>query len=214
MAKATCGIAGCDRPMSCRGWCSLHYGRWRAHGDPLKVLAPKRARRLNPADFDAEGKTCSRCGRYMPLDAYRKRRATPDGLAYRCKDCIRDAYNEKFSSDPNFRERRARYFRSRPEAQRELARQRQRRNLRMYGLTVDDLERMMIAQGGVCAICARPPHEGQRDPRKKRLGVDHDHATRKVRGLLCDPCNIALGLFDDDPSRLAAAIQYLERFTG
>lgn len=38
MAKATCSIEDCDRPARARGWCEMHYDRWKAHGDPLTVL--------------------------------------------------------------------------------------------------------------------------------------------------------------------------------
>lgn len=38
MAERTCSIEGCDRPHAARGWCALHYGRWRKHGDPTVVL--------------------------------------------------------------------------------------------------------------------------------------------------------------------------------
>lgn len=42
MAKRTCSIDGCDAPADARGWCSKHYARWRAHGDPLMVLRDRR----------------------------------------------------------------------------------------------------------------------------------------------------------------------------
>jgi hypothetical protein len=72
----------------------------------------------------------------------------------------------------------------------------------------------MAQQGGVCAICERPPDKAKR---VKRLVVDHDHACcpggkscgKCVRGLLCEWCNRILGLALDDPGRLAAAIRYL-----
>jgi hypothetical protein len=67
-------------------------------------------------------------------------------------------------------------------------------------------EAMLTSQGGVCAICGRPPSE------KRRLAVDHDHATGAVRGLLCVPCNQALGRFQDSPDVLAAAAMYVLRY--
>ena len=207
--KPKCAIEECPESAYCRGWCSKHYVRWRAHGDPRKVIAPKRAMRLSPADVDTESKVCSTCKRNLPLSAYYRRAETPDGLQYRCKDCIRDATNKKFAEDPEFRAQRKRYARTRPEAQRERSRQRQRRNLGMYGLTMDEFEKMAAAQGGVCAICGKPPYGDHENPRKTRLSVDHDHETRKVRGLLCDVCNVGLGHFKDNPDLLAAAIRYL-----
>lgn len=35
-----CTIAGCDRPAKARGWCKLHYYRWKRTGDPVKTLRP------------------------------------------------------------------------------------------------------------------------------------------------------------------------------
>jgi Recombination endonuclease VII len=66
-------------------------------------------------------------------------------------------------------------------------------------------EAELEAQGGVCAICARPPSG------KRRLYLDHDHTTGRFRGLLCDRCNRLLGYADDDQRVLAAAIEYLSR---
>lgn len=51
-----------------------------------------------------------------------------------------------------------------------------------YGITIDDYEAMLQSQQGVCAICGRPPQT-------RRLHVDHDHVTLRIRGLLCDSCN-------------------------
>src|SRR5437764_1503494 len=71
-------------------------------------------------------------------------------------------------------------------------------------LTEDEYEAMLEAQGGVCAIC-------KEKPKGSRLSVDHVHGTDQVRGLLCNLCNPALGLFKDNPDRLKRAIEYLER---
>jgi hypothetical protein len=48
-----------------------------------------------------------------------------------------------------------------------------------------DYEALLAAQGGVCALCGKPP-------KTRRLSVDHDHKTGTVRGLLCFRCNRAL----------------------
>ncbi len=71
-------------------------------------------------------------------------------------------------------------------------------------LTEKKYNAMLERQAGVCAICAEKPKGG-------RLAVDHIHGTETVRGLLCGRCNTALGLFKDDPERLAVAIKYLRR---
>jgi len=69
-----------------------------------------------------------------------------------------------------------------------------------FGLTPADLAALVASQGGTCAICDGPPQH-----------IDHDHATGKVRGVLCGPCNMGLGQFGDDPQRLMRATTYLRR---
>lgn len=59
---------------------------------------------------------------------------------------------------------------------------------------------MSAAQNNRCAICLRD---------KVRLGVDHDHSTGRVRGLLCHKCNAAIGLLEDSRFRLKSALKYL-----
>lgn len=67
-----------------------------------------------------------------------------------------------------------------------------------YGLTVEEYWALYDAQGGVCAICARSKGK-DREGRGtgKRLAVDHDHKTGKIRGLCCGKCNGILGWFRD-----------------
>ena len=80
------------------------------------------------------------------------------------------------------------------------------RNLRnKYGLTVADYERMLLEQGGVCAVCKGPETRAG-----FQLGIDHCHATGKVRGLLCTACNTALGLLGDDWQRIQSLSEYIK----
>ena len=78
-----------------------------------------------------------------------------------------------------------------------------------YGITIDDYEAMLLAQGGRCAICGTDEPGGARH--MVRWVVDHDHSTGKVRALLCHSCNFGLGKFHDDPELLRRAADYLEK---
>lgn len=84
-----------------------------------------------------------------------------------------------------------------------------RRTLAKHGLTPEDYDRMLVNQGGGCAIC------GTLNPgaRTSVFHADHDHQTGAFRGLLCTNCNNGLGRFHDDPDRLDRAAQYLRRST-
>lgn len=71
-----------------------------------------------------------------------------------------------------------------------------------HGITLEEYNRMFCRQSGECAICQK----------KMKIGcVDHDHASGLIRGLLCHPCNFALGLLKDSPVTARRAADYLER---
>jgi hypothetical protein len=70
----------------------------------------------------------------------------------------------------------------------------------LYGLTMEQYENLRTLANGICAICHRA----------ESLVIDHDHTTKRVRGMLCDSCNKALGFLRDDPDTAAAAAAYLE----
>lgn len=74
---------------------------------------------------------------------------------------------------------------------------------RFYGMTMEEYQDRFEAQGGRCAIC--------REKSTQRLHVDHSHQTGAIRDLLCEWCNHAIGKARDDPSRLRAMADYLER---
>lgn len=77
------------------------------------------------------------------------------------------------------------------------------RLMKTYGLSVAEFNRILEAQNHCCAICSRKQ-------RRRRLSVDHDHATGFVRAILCGPCNTALGGFQDSPELLRKAATYIE----
>ena len=74
-----------------------------------------------------------------------------------------------------------------------------KKRLAKYGITPIEYDAMYDLQGGRCAICTR----------NITLVVDHCHDSMKVRGLLCNGCNLAIGYFEDDVKRINSAIKYL-----
>lgn len=72
-----------------------------------------------------------------------------------------------------------------------------------YGITPEQYVAMLASVGGLCEICGTVGYDG------KKLSVDHCHETGKIRGLLCNRCNMALGAFNDSPRLLSRAIKYI-----
>ncbi len=99
-----------------------------------------------------------------------------------------------------FRERNKRRYKEKGAQDREVWRDTYYR--KNYGITLEQYNTMLITQNNVCAICKLTC--------SRRLSVDHCHKTGKVRGLLCIKCNRGLGNFNDEISRLKAAVNYME----
>ncbi len=79
---------------------------------------------------------------------------------------------------------------------------------RNYGISLTEYNQMLDDQHHGCKICGKDKQQNGRD-----LAVDHCHSTGKVRGLLCNNCNRALGYFEDDQNRMRLAMQYLDDAT-
>lgn len=81
-----------------------------------------------------------------------------------------------------------------------------------YGLSADAYQALLEGQGNLCASCReKEVFVNKKTGRLQELGVDHDHQTGEVRGLLCVGCNRGIGYFCDSPEKLRAAADYLER---
>lgn len=124
-------------------------------------------------------RVCTACGHEKPLGQYA-------GAAKVCKPCTSAQARRKRADPVSRRADRDRRLRAR------------------YGITLAEYERMARAQRWRCKICERRAY-----PAGSLLAVDHNHATGEVRGLLCSPCNSALGLMGEKADRLMAAAQYL-----
>jgi hypothetical protein len=139
--------------------------------------------------------TCCSTACYRTTGEYAEAQRRTDGRIERM-DRKNELRRTRYRDDTEYRQRKQAENRA--------------QNLRKYGLTPEDYDRMLAEQGGVCAICGSPPDpEGVRAA--SRLHPDHDHATSVNRDLLCLNCNIGVGHFRDDPALLRAAAAYIER---
>lgn len=155
---------------------------------------PRKGRPPTPTE-----RKCTSCRELLPVDQFYSK-------SYKCKPCA-IAFATEYKR--THRSQYAGYLRSWRKRNRESHEAYMHAyKLRQYGLTPEQYDDLLQAQSGLCAICHRLPSA------KRRLAVDHDHATGKVRGLLCYRCNTALGAFADDARTLHRAAEYLRKADG
>lgn len=130
-------------------------------------------------------KLCSSCQAVHTKDNFHKNKATKDGLHTICKSC-NGLKSLKWKKDN-------------PE------RAKDRDYQRKYGISYAEYGVFLALQKGGCAICSTPFEEALRGV----LFVDHCHTTGRVRGLLCQNCNTAIGLLKDSPLLCTKAAEYL-----
>jgi len=141
-------------------------------------------------------KTCSNCLLSKPEKDFSLKKANKDSLNNWCKTCCsenacdwqirnktRSDNNKKIWRDANPDRLKNSKLKSR------------------YGISLENYNQMFGEQNGRCKICKKE---------QKTLRVDHDHATGKIRGLLCHKCNILLGNACDSVENLTNAINYLK----
>ncbi|PRY47559.1 recombination endonuclease VII [Geodermatophilus tzadiensis] len=176
-------------------------------------------------------KTCPQCGEAKPVTDFGRNRALRDGLSFYCLSCNRER-NRRWYRDSRRRQGREvrdhswvpEGFRWCPSCHQAVAHEDFARSARTssgfgsqckpckyaadmdryyarrYGLDRAGIDELRARQSDLCAICG--------DPRPAH--IDHDHERDFVRALLCERCNLALGLFRDDPSLMRAAADYVE----
>ena len=142
---------------------------------------------VKPIDYASlTERRCSRCTQTKVVSEF-NRFADPTapltGWRYYawCRECSKRqsaAYGQ--ANKPRRNERLREWRKANPEKAHNLDR---RRRLRRYGLTQGDFDAMKVTQGGRCLLCRR----------ETELVIDHDHATGRVRGLICGQCNVLIG---------------------
>ena len=140
-----------------------------------------------------DDKRCPQCKRVLSLALFPKRTHSPNGKHPWCREC-KQKYARKYNKLPAEQKKtRKRYLATR------------------YNISLKKYEELHRNQNGMCFLCSKVEKPASRNT---RLCVDHNHNTGKIRGLLCDNCNRALGMFGDDYRVLQRAANYLEFHNG
>jgi hypothetical protein len=122
-------------------------------------------------------KCCRTCGESKPLETFGRITKNKDGRGPDCRECYNAARREQ---NPSTQRKRAAYMRK-----------------SRYGITEVEY-RALLQATPACPICL--------DSFDTAMPcVDHDHSSGRIRGLLCRPCNRAVGMLGDDPDRLRRA---------
>jgi predicted nucleic acid-binding Zn ribbon protein len=148
---------------------------------------------------------CTVCG-----SSYQPYRDNQRACSRRCKDRLPDkqAVAKAYRARDDIKQRKnlARLVSTNPD--RRLVNLKQ--NLKLYGLTYEQFLTMLEDQNSGCAICGFVPMPDGKNA-AARLHVDHDHESGEVRALLCNGCNRGMGYLGDNPARLRAAADYIEK---
>lgn len=136
---------------------------------------------------------CSTCKETKDSTLFPKATKKPRGFAWECKSCknIRRAEKKQNTPPEEWAELNKRYYLK-----------------SAYGITLEEYNEKLKAQNHKCEIC----NTDEVDVLKQTLYVDHCHTTEQVRGLLCHPCNVSLGLLKEDIDVLENAINYLRKY--
>lgn len=157
----------------------------------MKILEPQSGKKNHVKDYESyTHKKCSKCGIVKSIDEFGKSVAqTRLGWAYRsyCKQCNNKNCSVYGKNNRQLRNKRLRQWRKENPEKAKLNDLRGRIKAK-YGLTLEQVEALKEHNDYKCWICNKE---------SKRLVIDHDHKTGKVRGILCDLCNKHLGYFEN-----------------
>jgi len=136
---------------------------------------------------------CTVCKIKKPLDSFWNDKTRKLGKKYVCKEC-----SNKYQRSEKYKAYKRTYAKK-------TACWRASYYKFKFNISMKDYNKLFVKQNGCCAVCGR--HQSEFN---KRLTVDHNHLTKKIRGLLCEDCNLGIGRLKDSIEILQKAIQYLE----
>ena len=131
-------------------------------------------------------KKCTKCSKLKPLDAYPKDNRAKDGRGSSCKECNNINHRKRYATGDYKNSNH--YYRME----------------KRYGLSKSQYHELMDSNNGCCHLC----NKKLKTTRQKH--IDHCHETGKVRGILCQGCNTALGKLGDNEEGLTKALRYIQ----
>ncbi len=163
-------------------------------------------------------KNCGKCHETKPVDDFYKNSTGKGGYTRCCKDCttiLKPGTTHRICSSCRvnlpiayFGKKRKGYDYRCKDCQIDYGYR------RSFGITKADYDMMFEKQKGLCALCHEPSKTILSNGKVKRLSVDHDHSTGRVRGLLCKDCNLLLYHLGDNAKgvkkAMAEILEYLD----
>lgn len=150
-------------------------------------------------------KVCERCGKKKERQEFLTRSGAQ--LRPTCKDC-KDISVDKLNQQKE--NKRLRKEQTKQRAEKEILRLQEKQKivdkygknifnrLKRHNITLERFEEMLSKQNHKCLVCGK----------EKKLYIDHCHKENKVRGLLCNECNVGIGMVYDSVNTLKGLIQY------
>jgi hypothetical protein len=171
-------------------------------------------------------KKCCMCKKDLPLDSFNNNKRTKDGKQTACRKCQKEKYdiyrrahpeiaysrNRKFYKNHQLEmlKRKSDYIKriGKDEYRKQYQKHSMTAKFKRYGLSEERYHEMREEQGQKCAMCSKSFTDNP-----KSIHIDHCHETGKVRGILCDGCNLFLGRLEspDYKKRVEMAEAYLRK---
>ena len=214
--RTKCKVEDCDRHVKSGGYCSLHWHRVKVTGDPHKTLrtADWGKREAHPLYHSWQwlkqhSGVVDRWLKFWDFVADVGERPSESHRLNRINEAKPYGPENFFWKEKEFSaNEHAMYARKHRERNPDSWKNADLK--KSFGITLKEYNAMLEKQNGKCAFCGNEERFLDRRIGKVRaLAVDHCHTTGKVRGLLCQSCNRALGAFADNPLALERAALYL-----
>jgi len=146
---------------------------------------------------------CTKCKDFKLVSGFAKDTTKRNGLKSWCKDCVNSKRKEHYYANQEHNIARSKEYKQN-NVDKVKASNRNTKLKRAYGITQEQFLEMSIKQEHKCACCGR----------ETKLVVDHCHTTGAVRELLCNNCNTALGLLNEDNTIIQSLSNYIRKYNG